>query len=50
MEKARYCYDCIHKDVCRFTEDAARVEAEIKKSRDETPIRMTCQRKHEDTL
>lgn len=50
MEKARYCYDCIHKDVCRFAEDAAKMEAVMKKKGSETPVKVSCKFKLEDRM
>ena len=49
-KQTQICFDCIHKDVCKFTEEAARVEAEMKKCSQDTPLKISCKRKHEDTL
>lgn len=50
MKQARLCFDCIHKDVCKHTEEASEVEAVLKKCGNDIPIQLKCKRKHEDTM
>ena len=50
MKKARYCYDCIHKDVCKYAEEAATVETAIDNCKHDIPLRILCKLKHEDRM